>query len=279
MAPEAMTSPFGLSMDLRGRVAVITGTSQGIGRAIALDLGARGATAVCTSRNLVAAEACAAEIRSLGGEGLALPVDVREEESILALADQIDQRFDAVDILVNNAGISELASVETSSREGWNDVIATNLTGPYLCTKYLAPMLGRSGRGSIINIGSILGYVCARDVASYSVSKAGLHHLTKQTALDLASTNIRANCIAPGFVRTEMFEENNSETLRKRIPFLQAVPRIGRPEEIAYTVSFLASDLASFITGAIILVDGGLTAQFGFGAITQVGVGEFAVGE
>ena len=279
MASEEKTSPYGLSMDIRGRVAVITGTSQGIGRAIALDLGARGATVVSTSRNLVAAEGCAAEIRGLGGEGLALPVDVREEESILALADQIGQRFDAVDILVNNAGISELESVESSSRDGWDDVVATNLTGPFLCTKYLAPLLGRSGHGSIINIGSVLGCVCARDVASYSVSKAGLHHLTKQTALDLASTKIRANCIAPGYVRTEMFEENNSETLQKRIPVLQAIPRIGLPEEIAYAVAFLASDLASFITGAIILVDGGLTAQFGFGAITQVGVGELAVGE
>jgi 3-oxoacyl-[acyl-carrier protein] reductase len=266
-------------MDLTDRVAVVTGTSQGIGRAIALDLGARGATVISTSRNLVGAEACAAEIRSAGGSSIALPLDVREEKSVLALADQLRNRCDAVDILVNNAGIAGMGSVDSALLEGWDEVISTNLTGPFLCAKYLAPLLAQSGRGSIINIGSVLGVVCMRDVAAYSAAKAGLHHLTKQTALDLASANIRANCVAPGFVRTEMFEQNHPEARKKRIPWLQAVPRVGHPAEIAYTVAFLASDLASFITGALILVDGGLTAQFGFGVIAQSHVAEAAVGE
>lgn len=260
-------TPPGLALDLSDRVAVVTGASQGIGRAIALDLGVRGASVVVTGRSLARAESCAAEIREKGGAALALPVDVREEESVAILADQIGARFESVDILVNNAGIGNTGSVTSSSRSDWNEVLSTNLTGPFLCTKYFAPRMNQLGRGSIINIGSILGVVCMSGAASYSAAKAGLHHLTKQTALDLAPSGIRANCVAPGFIRTEMFETNHPAVRQKRIPDLQALPRVGTAEEVAYAVSFLASDLSSFITGAIILVDGGLTAQFGFSVI------------
>ena len=272
------TPPPGMNIDLAGRVAVVTGTSQGIGRVIARDLGARGARVACASRNLAAAEQCAAEIQAAGGSAGVYQVDVRDEPSVARLAEQLDKDFDAIDVLVNNAGITRIEGVEASGLEGWEDVVATNLRGTYLCMKYLLPALERSGRGSIVNIGSILGFVCMRNVAAYSAAKAAVQQLTKQAALDFAAKNVRVNCIAPGFIQTEMYETAHPETRKARIAGLQALGRVGQPIEIAYPIAFFASDLASFITGSVLLVDGGLTAQFGLGVIEQWELSELAAG-
>jgi 3-oxoacyl-[acyl-carrier protein] reductase len=249
------------NLDLTGRVAVVTGTSRGIGRAVALDLARHGALVACASRDT----ALAAETAAACG-GRPFETDVRSEESVRQLAADVIAAFGRADILVNNAGIAVLEGVTEASLGRWNDVMDTNLTGAFLCTREFAPHLGQSRCGAIVNVGSIMGEVATKQLSAYCAAKAGLHHLTRQAALDLAPQGTRVNCIAPGYIRTDMFETSHPEPRKALLARLHALGRIGRPEEVAYAVSFLCSDLASFVTGAILLVDGGLTTQFGLDA-------------
>jgi 3-oxoacyl-[acyl-carrier protein] reductase len=250
-------------LDLGGRVAVVTGASRGIGRAIALELARHGAAVVCAARNVPELTATCDAISEGGGRALAAHVDVRDDASVQRLAAASLDAFGRVDILVNNAGVAHVEDISAQSLEAWEDVLATNLTSTFLTVKHLLEPLSASPVASVVNVGSVNGISVTKHLSAYCAAKAGLHHLTRQLALELADRGIRVNCVAPGFIATDMFETNHSEARKATIRGLHALGRVGAAEEVAYGVSFLASDLASFITGAIVCIYGGLSVHFG----------------
>jgi NAD(P)-dependent dehydrogenase (short-subunit alcohol dehydrogenase family) len=251
---------------LKGRVAIVTGASRGIGRAVATDLAAHGAYVAAASRDEERTGETVAAIESAGGNASFFATNVQSEDDIQRLVGRVAADHGRIDILVNNAGIARLEGVGSETMAGWNDVLTTNLTAPFLLVHHAASHLKASGVASVVNIGSVLGMVAAHDVPAYCAAKGGLHHLTRQLAVDLAPWNVRVNCVAPGYIRTEMYEASHPPERKREIERLHALGRVGNAEEVARAVTFLASDNASFITGACLAVDGGLTAQFGLGS-------------
>jgi 3-oxoacyl-[acyl-carrier protein] reductase len=245
-------------IDLAGKVALITGGSRGIGRAIGLRLAGQGADIAFSYRgNKDAAKATAADLEALGRRAVAIRGDVRDPESADAVVKAALEAFGKVDILVNNAGITRDDLIMRMSPDDWRDVLETNLFGAFWTTKAVTrPMLkARSGR--IINITSVSGQAGQMGQANYSSAKAGLIGLTKATARELASRGITVNAVAPGFVLTEL-TENLPEELKAQLIDRTPLGRFGTVEEIAAAVAFLASDEASYITGQVLAVDGGL---------------------
>lgn len=244
--------------DLSGRVAIVTGASRGIGRAIALELARRGAAVVVNYRTSgVAAQEVVAEIEGAGGRALAVQADVSQFEEARRLVDAATEAFGQVDILVNNAGVTRDTLLLRMSEEDWEVVLNTNLGGAFNCIKAAARTMVRRRSGRIINITSVAGVAGNVGQANYCAAKAGLIGLTKAVAKELGPRNITVNAVAPGFVETDMtagLPQELKDTALKMIP----LGRAGQPEDIAKAVAFLASDDAAFITGQVLSVDGGM---------------------
>lgn len=247
-----------LRADLTGRTAIVTGASQGLGRAIALALAANGAKVACVARNESKLANTIAAIQELGGCGSAFPGDVAQRESVEAVVDGVIDKWDRLDILVNNAGITRDTLLPRMSDDEWDTVINTNLRGAFLMSRAAARVMMRARYGRIINISSVSGLVGNPGQTNYSASKAGLIGMTRSLSRELAGRNVTVNAVAPGFIESEMtavLGESIVSEVKKRIP----CKRLGRPEDVGSAVLFLASSAAGYITGHVLTVDGGLT--------------------
>jgi 3-oxoacyl-[acyl-carrier protein] reductase len=244
-------------MSLSGRVAFVTGASQGIGRSIALRLAKDGATVAVAARNQEKLHELVREITAAGGKAAAFPVDVADEEQVKTTIKAAVTQFGKIEILVNNAGITRDQLVMRMKRADWDAVLQTNLTSAYLLIQQVITSMLRQKWGRIINVTSIFGQIGQAGQANYSASKAGLIGLTMAIAREVASRNITCNAVAPGFIETAMtavLSDEFKQNAVKQIP----LGRAGTPEDIANAVAFLASDDASYITGHVLSVNGGM---------------------
>ena len=244
--------------DLSNQVALITGASQGLGKAMAIELGRNGARIACVARNAEKLAATVEEIRAAGGQAEAFACDVRERQTVDDLVDNVVQKWERLDILVNNAGVTRDTLLPRMSDEEWDDVINTNLRGAFLFARAASRYMMRARYGRIINISSVSGLIGNPGQTNYSASKAGLIGLTRSLSRELAGRKVTINAVAPGFIESEMTKTLGPAVLeeaQKRIP----AKRLGTAEEVAAAVLFLASPAAAYITGQVLTVDGGLT--------------------
>ncbi len=245
-------------MDFKGKTALVTGASRGIGREIALTLGRRGANVVINySRDEKGAEKVLQELEQIGSEGLIIKADVTSVQDVNAMVKEVLDKYERIDILVNNAGITRDSLLVRMKEEDWDSVLDTNLKGVFNCTKGVARHMMRARQGSIINISSVIGITGNVGQSNYAAAKAGIIGFSKSMAKELAPRGIRVNAIAPGFIDTDMtavLNDKIKQSILSNIP----LNRYGKPEEIAQVVAFLASEQSSYITGQVINVDGGM---------------------
>lgn len=245
-------------MVLDGKVAIVTGSSRGIGKAIALKLAQKGAKVVVNyAGSQAAAEEVVASIKEAGGEAFSFKADISVETEVNELIKATSEAFGKIDILVNNAGITKDNLLMRMKEADWDAVLNTNLKGVYLCTKAVIKPMMKQRYGKIINITSVVGQMGNPGQGNYAAAKAGVIGFTKSIAKEVASRNITVNAVAPGFITTDMTDELGDkvkEELIKQIP----LERLGAPEDVAEAVVFLASDSANYITGQTLNIDGGM---------------------
>lgn len=246
-----------MNISLQDRVAVVTGASRGIGRAIATALGASGATVAVVASKVANAEATVAAIVDAGGKAKAFGCDVASTVEIAALAEAVVAAFGRVDILVNNAGVTRDGLLMRMSESDWDTVVDTNMKGAFLLVKVFSRQLLRSPCGRVINIASVIGQNGNAGQANYAASKGGLIAFTKSVSKEIGSRGVTANAVAPGFIATDMTEALTAEQ-REAMVKGTSLGRAGTPADVAHVVLWLASDLASYVTGQVITVDGGL---------------------
>ena len=248
-----------IQVDLSGQTALVTGASRGIGKAIALALGQAGAKVACIARNEEKLRETADAIASAGGKAVVYTCDVTDSAAVQKVVDAVVEDWDQLDIVVNNAGITRDTLILRMSDEDWDDVISTNLRSVFLFTRAASLVMMRRRSGRIINISSVSGIMGNPGQSNYSASKAGIIGLTRSVARELGSRKVTVNAICPGFIATEMTDALGpavQDEVKKRVP----AKRLGKAEEIADAVLYLASDSAAYLTGQILTLDGGLTA-------------------
>lgn len=247
-------------MTLQGKVALVTGAGRagkGIGRSICLALAREGAKIAITDFVVEAAQSVADEVSALGVEAMAVQASVTDSADVTRMVTEVHEKFGQIDILVNNAGITRDGLLIRMSDADWDSVLATNLTGAFLCTREVGKIMVRQRSGRIVNMASVMGVMGNAGQANYSASKGGLIALTKTTAKELGRRGVNVNAVAPGFIQTVMTEEMPEEA-KAKVSGMLPLERLGTPDDVANVVLFLASDMSSYITGQVIHVDGGM---------------------
>ena len=266
------------NFDFTAKVVIVTGGASGIGLACCKEFAGRGAAVAMVDRDARRGEENAAAIGKSGGRTEFFPADVSRPEEVKKLVEQIAARFGGVDVLVNNAGIQRYGTVTTLSEEEWDEVLNINLKSAFLMAKHSIPQMVKRGGGAIVITGSVQSVAAQRNSVHYVVSKHGLLGLTRCLALDYAAENIRANCVLPGAIDTPMLRwaaslDEHPERVLEACNRLHALGRMGKPEEVARVIVFLASERASFMTGSAVMVEGGLLVPVGGMAFQSSGTG------